>query len=267
MRQAEGHPDAAPAAFEAVIASFLEAYADTDMSFQFLEFFPFPVIIFTPDGTMQYLNRAGYEELQITDPTPAIGDYNILKDAVICDALGRREVLEKAFKGERRVEHHLKFPSDHFKNFKKPFMKVLIQTVSCFPLLNKQKQLAYIAMVLVTTQEYEGKSEILKVLEYMNRNWRDEFDRDKLARIANLSVYHFTRIFKQYQGMTPQDYYKQVKIDKLCEKLLDPNFSITQAFAFCGVDAKGRYMQYFKESTGITPSEYRKVNAVKKSNK
>jgi AraC-like DNA-binding protein len=240
--------------------AFTKAFANKEMSFQFLDLFPFIVAVFSPDGTLLYLNRAGYEELQITYPNPAIGKYNILKDTVILDKLGNREGIEKAFSGERRVEHNLKFPSDHFLNIKRPFMKVLIQTVSCFPLWDELQQLAYITMVLVTTQVYEGRSEIIKVLEYMNHSWRDEFDRDKLAKVANLSVFHFTRMFKQYQGVTPHDYYKQVKIKHLCEKLLDTNLSITQAFADCGIDIKGRYMQYFKEVVGMTPSAYRKLN-------
>lgn len=240
--------------------AFLKAFAEKDMSFQFLDMFPFAIAIFAPDGVLLYLNRAGYEELQIANPNPAIGEYNILKDKVILDTLGRREPLEKAFRGESAIAHNLKFPSDHFLNVKRPFMKILIQTVSCFPLCDKQQQIAYIAMVLVTTQAYEGKTEVLKVLEYLNHNWRDEFDRDKLAKVANLSAFHFTRMFKQYQGLTPHEYYKQLKIKKLCEKLLDPNLSITLAFTECGVDVKGRYMQYFKESVGLTPSEYRKLH-------
>ena len=247
-----------------LMTAFQQAFAHGDMSFQFLDLFPFMVAIFTPDGTLAYLNRAGFEEIHVTDPRRVIGRYNILKDSVILDTLGRRKGIEATFRGVRATEHNLKFPSDHFNINNESVSKVLIQTVSGFPLLDEQRHIAYIALVLVNIQTYEGRVEIVRVLEYMNQNWQEDFNREKLAEIANLSVYHFTRMFKMDQGVTPQNYYKQIKIAKLCEKLLDPNLNITQAFSACGVDAKGRYLQYFKDSVGITPSEYRKIHQNKR---
>lgn len=236
--------------------AFIKAFANADMSFRFLDLFPFMIVVFGLDGTVAYINHAGYEELKITDPGQVIGKYSILEDTVIMDTLGQRANIEKAFRGEKMTGHNLIFPSAHFTRTHEPFNKTLIQTVSCFPLWEGQ-QIAYVAMVLVTTQAYEGRMEIIKAIEYMNKHWKDDFDRDKLAKIANLSPFHFTRLFKQYQGITPKEYYKQIKIKKLCEMLLDPNLSIKQAFFACGVDVKGRYAHYFKEVVDMTPSQYR----------
>jgi len=246
-----------------LLTAFLESYSNKDMSFQFLELFPYMIAIFTQDGTLIYVNRAGYEELNITDPDRTIGKYNILKDSMLLDTFGWRENVERTFRGERETLHGIKFNSDVF-DWAEPFTKVLVQSISTFPLWDNKQQIAYIAMVHITTQTYEGRKEIVKVLEYMDTHWKNNFDRDKLAGIANLSPYHFTRIFKQYHGITPHEHYKQIKIKKLCEMLLNPNMSVTQAFKACGLDVKGRYMKYFRESIGMTPSEYRDKYVVKK---
>jgi methylphosphotriester-DNA--protein-cysteine methyltransferase len=63
--------------------------------------------------------------------------------------------------------------------------------------------------------------------------------------------------------MTPMDYYKRTKIDKIKEKLLAPGLSISEAFAVCGVEYNGRYKQYFKDIVGKTPSKYREENTNK----
>jgi len=60
--------------------------------------------------------------------------------------------------------------------------------------------------------------------------------------------------------MSPQQYYKKIKIDKIKEKLLDPGLSIAQAFSECGVDSGGTYFRHFKETTGETPTEFRQKN-------
>lgn len=78
-----------------------------------------------------------------------------------------------------------------------------------------------------------------------------------MAGIANLSRYHYSRLFKKHTGMTPFDYYQDVKISKIKEKLCDKNLSVTQAFTDCGVDYSGNYLRIFKEKVGMTPSQYR----------
>jgi len=67
-------------------------------------------------------------------------------------------------------------------------------------------------------------------------------------------------MFKQFSGMPPNAYYQKIKVEKIKEKLLDPNLTIAQAFAECGVDSKGTYLRCFKEITGQTPTEYRQKN-------
>jgi len=243
-----------------LIDAFQNAFSDKDMFFQLLDYFPYQIAIFAPDGTIVYLNRAGYDEIKIHDPNLILGRYNILKDTVVLDALGYKERLLQAFSGEKTVTVNARFPADRYNKIDSPFIKTVVQTVTCFPLWDKNNQIAYIVMVFITTGSYKGREEIVKVLEYMNQHWHEEFDREKLAKIANISPYHFTRVFKQEHGVTPQEYYKMIKLKKLGEMLLDPNFSVNQAFAACGVDVKGRYLSYFKVEFGMTPNEYRNKN-------
>ena len=61
-------------------------------------------------------------------------------------------------------------------------------------------------------------------------------------------------------GVTPYRYYIDYKIKMLKEKLLDPNLSVSQAFAECNLDYNGHYSGLFKEKVGVSPSEYRKIN-------
>lgn len=82
---------------------------------------------------------------------------------------------------------------------------------------------------------------------------------DKMAHAVNLSRYHLARLFKKHTSMTPYNYYRDIKVKKLQEKLCDKNLSITQAFSACGMDYNGNYAKMFKGKTGMTPSQYRKT--------
>jgi transcriptional regulator GlxA family with amidase domain len=59
--------------------------------------------------------------------------------------------------------------------------------------------------------------------------------------------------------MTPHEYYMSIKIDKIKDRLLDTNLSVEEAFARCGVHYHGHFAALFKEKTGFTPMQYRKL--------
>jgi transcriptional regulator GlxA family with amidase domain len=59
--------------------------------------------------------------------------------------------------------------------------------------------------------------------------------------------------------MTPHDYYINLKISKIKEKLSDSALSIAQIFAACGVDYSGHFAKVFKERVGLSPSQYRNM--------
>jgi len=229
--------------------------------FQFLDLFPYAIEVFAPDGTSVFINRSCCEDMNIDDGTQVVGVYNILKDPVVLDVLGQREIIEKAFKGERITAHDIRVPheetSERYDTKGESFKKILYKDITCFPLWDDYQQIAYIVMVFITTKTYTGRVDIIKAQEYMDQNWTENFDRDKIAKVAHISRNHFSSLFKEHTGYTPQDYYKRVKVKKLQEKILDPNMNIEQAFAACGVDYRGNYRRYFKEITGQSPLQYR----------
>lgn len=117
----------------------------------------------------------------------------------------------------------------------------------------------YVVALLINRRVYRGKNEIERAREYIETNWFNKFDLNEAAKTACLSKAHFSKLFKKHTGVTPLEYYTNYKISKLKEKLRDPNLSITQAFAACNMDYNGYAARLFREKTGLTPSEYRKV--------
>ena len=98
-----------------------------------------------------------------------------------------------------------------------------------------------------------------KAKEYIENHWLEKFDLNEAAKAACFSRAHFTKLFKKHTGITPHEYYINYKINKLKEKLLDTNLSITQAFAVCNMEYNGHTAGLFREKTGVSPSDYRKA--------
>ncbi|MCL2566005.1 MAG: helix-turn-helix domain-containing protein [Defluviitaleaceae bacterium] len=248
---------------EAAMA-FQSGFMDKDLIFQLLDIFPYPITIYKPDGTIVFANRKFCEVYNFGDPSEILGKFNILRDSYVLDKLGMREFVEDTFQGKvsnkddfatplNKSQHYAK----HYTRIKEVVDKVSIRNLTGFPLLDNHQNVMYIVITSHPTSEYKGRDEVIKAQEYMNANWRQKFNIAKIAATANLSADRFARVFKQHTKKTPYEYYKHIKIRKLKEAMQNPNFSISAAFEECGLIYNSRYKQFFKESVGISPSEYR----------
>jgi len=101
---------------------------------------------------------------------------------------------------------------------------------------------------------------ILKVVEYLQDNFNQNFTNEELLNIANLSPYYFIRLFKKETGRTPQQYLIELKIDKAKELLSVSNYSITEICFICGFSEHSHFSKVFKRITGLTPLAFRKLH-------
>lgn len=103
-----------------------------------------------------------------------------------------------------------------------------------------------------------GKESIKKVIEYMNEYYNHPHSSEQIARVANLSTYHFIRTFKSETGKTPQDFLMDIKIKKAREMLQTRNYTVTEICFLCGFTNHSHFTKVFKRKMGISPSDYRK---------
>jgi len=245
-----------------IIESFQSFFGMDELLAKVIEFFPYPIQVYAPDGTSVLVNKALLDEYNVPSPDMIVGKYNVLKDPDVI-ATGQLNMLKRAFQGETVFFRDIKVPLEEIAKrygIEDLDMKAVYQDITVFPILDDMKQVIYVAAFLVNRRVYRGKNEIEKAKEYIENHWLDRFDADKIAKAACLSKAHFTKLFKKHTGMTPHEYYINYKISKLKEKLLDDNLSIAQAFAACNMDYNGHSARLFRKIVGVSPSEYRKMS-------
>lgn len=221
--------------------------------------FPFPIHVFTPNGTSAMVNKAFLKVFKVPKESSIIGRYNVLNDPDN-ENWGIKDYILRGFKGEVVQLDDIKVPVqtliDSYSD-KELLFERIYQNISIFPINDEHNKLEYIVSVFITSRYYHDREEIMRAKEYIEDHWLDEFYIDKVAGVVNLSKYHFIRLFKKHTGYTPYGYYQNIKINKLKERLCNVNLSISQAFADCGVDYNGNFAKIFKEKVGMTPSQYR----------
>jgi AraC-like DNA-binding protein len=229
---------------------------------RFVMYFPYPMLVLTPDGILTMVNDAWQKAFHISDEMAArlIGKYNILKDPRM-EKWGTQEIVLRLFGGETVHEKDMKAPlqeiSDEFGAGDRVDENRYFDIIA-FPVFDDCHKMIYGVVILITSRLYSGKQEIAKGKEYIENHWKEKFDLEAAANASWLSRGHFVKLFKTHTGFTPHNYYLHIKVKMLRDKLMDSNLSISQAFEECGMDYNSHYVGIFKEYSGMTPMEYRK---------
>ena len=79
----------------------------------------------------------------------------------------------------------------------------------------------------------------------------------RLAANFQLSEKHFRRVFKEHTGLSPYQYYLQVRIHRAKEMLLGTSFSIKEIAARLHFEMPFHFSAVFKKKTGMSPSRWR----------
>ncbi len=100
---------------------------------------------------------------------------------------------------------------------------------------------------------------IAEAINYLEDNFQEDVDFDKLASIAYLSRRQFQRIFLNCMHITAQDYLINLRLDFACGLLKNSAQSITNCALDSGFKDSNYFTKIFKKRKGITPKEFRRL--------
>lgn len=97
---------------------------------------------------------------------------------------------------------------------------------------------------------------IEKVITHIDRNHERQPDLGELARVAGLSVFHFSREFRRWAGLSPTRYLRTLSLSAAKRELDERGSVLTAAWA-AGLSGGGRLHDLFVQFDGVTPGEYK----------
>jgi len=95
-----------------------------------------------------------------------------------------------------------------------------------------------------------------KVVSVIEERLDGELSLDELAQAAGLSVFHFSRVFRQSTGMSPFQYVTKARVERARTLLLEPGMRIGEVALECGFCDQAHLTRHFKRVTGVTPAVF-----------
>jgi AraC family transcriptional regulator of adaptative response/methylated-DNA-[protein]-cysteine methyltransferase len=97
---------------------------------------------------------------------------------------------------------------------------------------------------------------IEKVIAHIDRHHERQPGLDELARVAGLSVFHFSREFRRWAGLSPTRYLRTLSLG-VAKRELEERGSVLAAAWAAGLSGGGRLHDLFVQFEAVTPGEYK----------
>jgi AraC family transcriptional regulator len=96
-----------------------------------------------------------------------------------------------------------------------------------------------------------------KIEDYVRAHLADSISIEMLAELAELSPFHFCRVFKQASGMTPMQFVTRERILRAQRLIRETSRSLIEVALEVGYTSPSHFAQVFRRTVGTAPTEFR----------
>ena len=102
-----------------------------------------------------------------------------------------------------------------------------------------------------------SKARLQRVLEYVVANSHQDIRLTDLAEIADMSRFHFARLFRMQMGMTPHRYLIEQRLKQAKALLRLDTTSVAEIAIETGFTSPGHFSRAFRRYVGVSPTEWK----------
>jgi AraC-like DNA-binding protein len=103
---------------------------------------------------------------------------------------------------------------------------------------------------------------LAKAVAFMEGHYSQDIDLGVIAAQAGLSPRHFSRLFNESYGVSPIHYLIRIRLRKACALLENTDDSVIDVSLECGFQDSNHFSRQFRQTLGLSPSDWRKRRKV-----
>ena len=105
-----------------------------------------------------------------------------------------------------------------------------------------------------------GEKLVQNAIVEISNHFVEKHTLENLAKLCNMSKFHFCRIFKQETGMTVMQYLTHQRIKNAEIMLIHTNYKISDVARNCGIDDVAHFSKVFKKYNKLSPQQFRMLH-------
>ena len=99
------------------------------------------------------------------------------------------------------------------------------------------------------------------MIGYLEQHYMDwDISNEKLAAQAGISEVYMRQLFRQQMGTSPKQYILELRIQRAKMMLWEGGMAVKDVAEACGFVSSNHFCRVFREMTGQTPGEYRRMS-------
>lgn len=111
--------------------------------------------------------------------------------------------------------------------------------------------------------DYGARRRVSEVVRDLQHRFAEAVTLDQMAEAANLSRYHFIRVFQALTGETPRQHLIGIRLRTAADRLIETRESITQLALQVGFNDISHFNAAFRQAFGMSPRAWRRTAAVR----
>ncbi|PKZ23104.1 AraC family transcriptional regulator [Aerococcus sanguinicola] len=117
------------------------------------------------------------------------------------------------------------------------------------------------SIVEVSARQEEPLLRVQEIAYYLTQHYQEKLDLDKIASGVNLSKSYVSHLFREVTGMTVINFLMKYRLlQARYHLMMSDDLSIQEIALANGFESNAHFSRYFKQSVGVTPSQFRKAN-------
>jgi AraC-like DNA-binding protein len=133
------------------------------------------------------------------------------------------------------------------------------------PLRDRRNQIIGLMGISKDLQAAHGRGEnyaaVADVVQHIQKNFSEPLRVKNLAAQARLSPYQFEQRIRKIFQLTAGQLIQKVRMENAMRELCDTRASIAEVALNCGYSDQSAFTRQFRNTTGLSPSEYRTFGA------